>query len=98
MGKIIAIANQKGGVGKTTTAINISAGVAHLGFRVLVIDMDPQANLTSGLGYSKVYPTIYDVLVKNSEIEEVIRKTRIEGLELLPSEISLVGAEVELVD
>ena len=98
MGKIIAIANQKGGVGKTTTAINISAGVAHLGFRVLVIDMDPQANLTSGLGYSKVYPTIYDVLVKNSEIEEVVRKTRIEGLELLPSEISLVGAEVELVD
>ena len=98
MGKIIAIANQKGGVGKTTTAINISAGVAHLGFRVLVIDMDPQANLTSGLGYGKVYPTIYDVLVKNSEIEEVIRKTRIEGLELLPSEISLVGAEVELVD
>ncbi len=98
MGKIIAIANQKGGVGKTTTAINLSAGVAHLGFRVLVIDMDPQANLTSGLGYSKVYPTIYDVLVKNSEIEEVIRKTRIEGLELLPSEISLVGAEVELVD
>ena len=98
MGKIIAIANQKGGVGKTTTAINISAGVAHLGFRVLVIDMDPQANLTSGLGYTKVYPTVYDVLVKNSEVEEVIRKTRIEGLALLPSEISLVGAEVELVD
>jgi len=98
MGKIIAIVNQKGGVGKTTTAINISAGVAHLGFRVLVIDMDPQANLTSGLGYTKVYPTVYDVLVKNSEVEEVIRKTRIEGLALLPSEISLVGAEVELVD
>ncbi|MCD6277002.1 ParA family protein [candidate division WOR-3 bacterium] len=98
MGKIIAIVNQKGGVGKTTTAINLSAGVAHFGFEVLVIDMDPQANLTSGLGYSKVYPTIYDVLVKNSEVEEVIRKTRIEGLALLPSEISLVGAEVELVD
>jgi len=98
MGKIIAIVNQKGGVGKTTTAINVSAGVAHLGFKVLVIDMDPQANLTSGLGYTKVYPTVYDVLVKNSEVEEVIRKTRIEGLALLPSEISLVGAEVELVD
>ena len=98
MGKIVAIANQKGGVGKTTTAINISSGVAHLGFRVLVIDMDPQANLTSGFGYSKVYPTIYDVLVKDAEVKEVVRKTRIEGLELLPSEISLVGAEVELVD
>ena len=98
MGKIIAIVNQKGGVGKTTTAINLSAGVAHFGFEVLVIDMDPQANLTSGLGYTKVYPTVYDVLVKNSEVEEVIRKTRIEGLALLPSEISLVGAEVELVD
>ena len=98
MGKIVAIANQKGGVGKTTTAINISSGVAHLGFRVLVIDMDPQANLTSGFGYSKVYPTIYDVLVKDAEVKEVVRKTRIEGLDLLPSEISLVGAEVELVD
>ncbi|MCD6399324.1 AAA family ATPase [candidate division WOR-3 bacterium] len=98
MGKIVGIANQKGGVGKTTTALNVSVAIAYYGYKVLMVDLDPQANLTSGLGFSKVYPTVYDVLIKSVPVDETVRKTKIDNLFLLPSEISLVGAEVELVE
>lgn len=98
MGKSISIVNQKGGVGKTTTAINLGVGLALHGQECLLIDMDPQANATSGIGFSNVYPTVYDMLVKGTEPEEIIRETETEGLDILPSDISLVGAEVELVD
>jgi len=97
MGKAISIVNQKGGVGKTTTAINLGASLAYYGQECLIVDMDPQANATSGLGLSNIYPSIYDVLVKESSPREVIRGTDIENLELMASDISLVGAEVELV-
>lgn len=98
MGKNISIVNQKGGVGKTTTAINLGVALSLFGQHCLLVDMDPQANATSGLGFSNIYPTIYDVLVKGTEPKEVIRKTDIDKLEILPSDISLVGAEVELVE
>lgn len=98
MGKIIAVANQKGGVGKTTTVCNLSYAISSMGFEVLVVDMDPQANLTSGFGFSRVYPSVYDVLVKGLSLDSAIRETRLKKLSILPSELSLVGAEVELVD
>ncbi len=98
MGKAISLVNQKGGVGKTTTAINLGASLAYYGQKCLIVDMDPQANATSGLGLSNIYPSIYDVLVKGSSPKEVIRSTDIENLELMASDISLVGAEVELVE
>ena len=99
MGKIISVANQKGGVGKTTTAINLSSSLAVAEQRTLVIDIDPQANSTSGLGYDKeaVKKSVYDVLTNGTPITEALIKTDIEYLSLLPSHINLVGAEIELV-
>ncbi|MEO0292692.1 MAG: AAA family ATPase [candidate division WOR-3 bacterium] len=98
MGKVISIVNQKGGVGKTTTAINLGAALALYKQKTLIIDMDPQSNATSGLGLSGKTPTVYDMLLRGNSPEEVIQKTSTENLFIIPSDISLVGAEVELVD
>lgn len=100
MGRAIAVANQKGGVGKTTTAINLAASLAVAGKTVLLIDLDPQGNATSGLGISRdeERPSIYDLLIKKKGADEVILNTAIKGLYMIPSRIDLVGAEVELID
>ncbi len=99
MGKIVAIANQKGGVGKTTTAINLSAAVAKKGYKVMLVDLDPQGNATSGLGVAKQKGmlTSYDVLINEVNVTEAVQKTMIDTLFILPSGIQLAGAEVELV-
>ncbi len=99
MGRIIAISNQKGGVGKTTTAINLSACLAEKGKKVLTIDMDPQGNTTSGLGIDKneVENTSYELLLGEAKIEETITKSIVENLDVIPSERGLSGAEIELI-
>lgn len=99
MSKVIAIANQKGGVGKTTTSVNLSACLATLGKRVLLIDIDPQGNTTSGLGVNKgdVSNCIYDVLINEVHPKDTILPTAVEGLHIIPATIQLAGAEIELV-
>jgi len=97
--RVIALANQKGGVGKTTTAVNLSASLAELGHRVLVLDLDPQGNATTGLGVSprELEHSVYDVLMKDEPIENVIEATIVANLFLCPATIDLAGAEIELV-
>ena len=99
LGKVISVANQKGGVGKTTTSVSLSAILAKKGKKVLMIDMDPQGNGTSGLGINKnVKFSVYDVIIDEVEIENTIQKAEIDNLDICPSNINLAGAEVELVD
>ena len=100
MGRIISVANQKGGVGKTTTAINLSSCLAAKGQKVLAIDMDPQGNMSSGLGIDKdnVDYTVYDLLIGEATIDQVLQKEAIENLDVIPANIDLSGAEIELLD
>ena len=99
MGRIIAIANQKGGVGKTTTAINLSACLAEKGQKVLAIDMDPQGNMTSGLGLDKdsIEKNIYDLMIGESDVNEVLQKEAQDNLDVIPTSIDLSAAEIELI-
>ena len=99
MGRIIAIANQKGGVGKTTTAINLSSCLAAKDQHVLAIDMDPQGNMTSGLGVDKdeIEKTVYDLIIGEADLEEVLVKDALENLDIIPANIDLSAAEIELI-
>ncbi len=100
VGRIIAVTNQKGGVGKTTTAVNLSATMAELGQKVLLMDLDPQGNATVGLGIDRknLDLSIYDVLIKGARLENALRETPVSGLHLVPATIDLAGAEIELVN
>ena len=99
MGRIIAIANQKGGVGKTTTAINLAACLAEAGKKILAIDLDPQGNMTSGLGVDKneVENTVYQLMLDECTIKESMVHTVVDNLELIASNVNLAGAEIELL-
>ena len=99
MGKIIAFSNQKGGVGKTTTCVNMSAYLANKGYKCLIVDLDPQGNATTGLGLSKseIKNSVYNVMIDDQPITDAVMKTVVENLDILPSNIDLAGAEVELV-
>lgn len=99
MSKIIAVCNQKGGTGKTTTTVNLASALAGLGKRSLVVDCDPQGNATSGLGINKnsITKSVYDVLVSNTQIKDIISNTHISSLDIAPCNINLTGAEIELV-
>ncbi len=100
MGRIIAVANQKGGVGKTTTAINLSACLAEIGQKILVIDMDPQGNTTSGFGIDKnqLTNTIYEMIIGECDLKECLLEQVIENLSILPANVNLSGAEIELIE
>ena len=100
MGKVISIANQKGGVGKTTSSINLAASLAAIEHPTLIIDIDPQSNTTSGLGIdtSTVTTSIYEVMIGSAEISDTNRKTELDFLDLVPAHINLVGAEIEMID
>ncbi len=99
MGKIISFSNQKGGVGKTTTCVNMAAYLASFGKKVLLVDLDPQGNATTGLGFSKgsLKKSVYNVLIDGETVEDNVLATEIEGMSILPSNIDLAGAEVQLV-
>ena len=100
MAKIVSFSNQKGGVGKTTSCVNIAAQIANKGKRVLIVDLDPQGNATSGLGLSKskIKKTVYDILIGRAETKDAIIKTKFKNLSIIPATIDLAGAELELYD